>query len=37
MTKSTVGCGVGVFCGMVTVDRRSRLSLDKKLFKVGTL
>lgn len=37
MTKSTDGSLMGVFCGKVTVDKRSCLSLEEKLFEVGTL
>lgn len=37
MTKSSDGSAVGVFCGMVTVGRRSCLFLEEKLFHVGTL
>lgn len=35
LTKNPVGSGVEVFCGMI--DRRSCLSLEKKLVEVGTL
>lgn len=37
MTQSTDASGVGVFCGIVAADRRSCLSLEEKLFEVGTL